>query len=100
MNKGNAPASISPSFRHCAARALLLGLALLASQLALAQAQGSPFMTGATSLQTNILAWLTPIAVILVMVLGRDGHGKPHVLGLVPGRDPRHLRSPSVRRRS
>jgi type IV secretion system protein VirB2 len=30
----------------------------------------SPFMTGATALQTNILAWLTPIAVILVMVLG------------------------------
>ena len=52
-------------------RALAVGLVLLyASQLALAQAQGSPFMTGATSLQTNILAWLTPIAVILVMVLG------------------------------
>jgi hypothetical protein len=27
-------------------------------------------MTGATALQTNILAWLTPIAVILVMALG------------------------------
>jgi type IV secretion system protein VirB2 len=37
---------------------------------ALAQAQGSPFLTGATSLQSNILAWLTPIAIILVMVLG------------------------------
>lgn len=37
--------------------------------IALAQA-ASPFMTGATALQTNILAWLTPIAVILVMVLG------------------------------
>lgn len=37
---------------------------------ALAQAAGSPFMTGATALQTNILAWLTPIAVILVMALG------------------------------
>jgi len=37
--------------------------------LALAQA-ASPFMTGATALQTNILAWLTPIAVILVMALG------------------------------
>ncbi len=33
-------------------------------------AQASPFMTGATALQTNILAWLTPIAVILVMALG------------------------------
>jgi len=30
----------------------------------------SPFMTGATALQTNILAWLTPIAIILIMVLG------------------------------
>jgi type IV secretion system protein VirB2 len=36
----------------------------------LAFAQASPFMTGATSLQTNILAWLTPVAIILVMVLG------------------------------
>ena len=36
----------------------------------LANAQASPFMTGATALQTNILAWLTPIAVILVMALG------------------------------
>ena len=36
----------------------------------LAGAQTSPFLTGATALQTNILAWLTPIAVILVMVLG------------------------------
>src|SRR5580700_2271610 len=32
--------------------------------LVLAQAQGSPFMTGASALQTNILAWLTPIAII------------------------------------
>jgi type IV secretion system protein VirB2 len=36
----------------------------------LAGAQASPFMTGVTSLQTNILAWLTPIAIILIMVLG------------------------------
>jgi type IV secretion system protein VirB2 len=33
-------------------------------------AQASPFMTGMTSLQSNILAWLTPLAVILVMLLG------------------------------
>jgi type IV secretion system protein VirB2 len=33
-------------------------------------AQASPFLTGANALQTNILAWLTPIAIILVMVLG------------------------------
>ena len=43
---------------------------LSAAPLAVAQAQNSPFMTGATALQTNILAWLTPIAIILVMVLG------------------------------
>jgi len=35
-----------------------------------ALAQESPFLTGAESLQSNILAWATPIAVILVMVLG------------------------------
>jgi hypothetical protein len=35
-----------------------------------AVAQTSPFMTGATALQANLLAWLTPIAIILVMVLG------------------------------
>jgi type IV secretion system protein VirB2 len=46
----------------------LLIVLLLIPELALAQS--SPFMTGATALQTNILAWLTPIAVILVMVLG------------------------------
>jgi type IV secretion system protein VirB2 len=37
---------------------------------ALALAQTSPFATGATALQSNILTWLTPVAVILVMVLG------------------------------
>ena len=43
-------------------------LVLLLPQPALAQA--SPFLTGATALESNILAWLTPIAIILVMVLG------------------------------
>ena len=47
---------------------LLVVLVICAPDLAMAQA--SPFMTGATSLQTNLLAWLTPIAIILVMVLG------------------------------
>jgi hypothetical protein len=47
---------------------LLTAFASLTPELALAQA--SPFMTGATALQTNILAWLTPVAIILVMVLG------------------------------
>ncbi len=47
---------------------LLIVLMMGAPDLAMAQA--SPFMTGATSLQTNLLAWLTPVAIILVMVLG------------------------------
>jgi type IV secretion system protein VirB2 len=47
---------------------LFLTLVFVAPDLALAQA--SPFLTGATSLQTNILAWLTPVAIILIMVLG------------------------------
>jgi type IV secretion system protein VirB2 len=38
--------------------------------MALAQTSTSPFLTGATALQSNILAWLTPIAIILVMILG------------------------------
>ncbi len=47
---------------------LLIALVVFVPDLALAQA--SPFMTGATALQTNILAWLTPVAIILVMALG------------------------------
>jgi type IV secretion system protein VirB2 len=49
--------------------ALLLAAGLLVSP-DLALAQTSPFSTGATALQANILTWLTPIAIILVMVLG------------------------------
>lgn len=50
---------------------MLGSLAVLAliSREAHAQA-ASPFLTGATALQTNILAWLTPVAIILIMVLG------------------------------
>ena len=46
-----------------------LGLALITFSVP-AFAQTSPFLTGATALEANILAWLTPIAIILVMVLG------------------------------
>ncbi|MDQ2652720.1 MAG: TrbC/VirB2 family protein [Chloroflexota bacterium] len=52
------------------AATLLLAMAAMLLLPDLALAQASPFLTGATSLQTNILAWATPIAVILVMVLG------------------------------
>src|SRR3984957_1543492 len=51
-----------------AALAVTLAALLVLPQLACAQA--SPFLTGANSLQTNILAWLTPVAIILIMVLG------------------------------
>ena len=49
-------------------RVIALGAAVTLPAIAFAQA--SPFLTGATALQTNILAWLTPVAIILVMVLG------------------------------
>jgi type IV secretion system protein VirB2 len=41
---------------------------VLLPQLAFSQA--SPFLSGANALQTNVLAWLTPLAIILIMVLG------------------------------
>lgn len=44
--------------------------ALITAMPGLAIAQTSPFLTGATALESNILAWMTPVAVILVMVLG------------------------------
>jgi len=58
--------SLTPA--RFASSSLLLALVIFVPDLSMAQA--SPFMTGATSLQTNILAWLTPVAIILVMVLG------------------------------
>jgi type IV secretion system protein VirB2 len=54
--------------KHLALTSLFIAVAAFAPDSALAQA--SPFMTGATSLQSNILAWLTPVAIILVMILG------------------------------
>jgi type IV secretion system protein VirB2 len=60
--------SWSSSTRRAAAGTCLVLLAI-APALACAQS-ASPFMTGASALQTNILAWLTPIAIILVMGLG------------------------------
>jgi type IV secretion system protein VirB2 len=52
-------------------RALSIGIGIAALALCTpVLAQTSPFLTGATALESNILAWLTPIAIILVMVLG------------------------------
>jgi type IV secretion system protein VirB2 len=50
-------------------RPIRLTLCLLAAP-ALSFAQASPFQTGATALQTNLLALLTPVAIILVIALG------------------------------
>jgi type IV secretion system protein VirB2 len=58
------------AIRRLAHLALAAALAAMICAPGLALAQASPFMTGASSLQTNILAWLTPVAIILVMVLG------------------------------
>jgi len=56
--------------RFSAAGRLLLQTMAWVSVPGIVLAQASPFMTGMTSLQANILAWLTPVAIILVMVLG------------------------------
>jgi type IV secretion system protein VirB2 len=56
-----------PSHRRLA---LILSLVAMICAPEFAMAQASPFLTGASSLQSNILAWLTPVAIILVMVLG------------------------------
>jgi hypothetical protein len=50
--------------------------------VALAQA-ASPFMTGAAALQTNILAWLTPIAIILVIAQVSSTYGAGEAQTLV-----------------
>jgi len=59
---------ITTAMTRSAMAVLAFSLACCVPELALAQA--SPFLTGATALQTNILTWLTPVAIILVMVLG------------------------------
>ena len=48
----------------------VLLLAGMAGIPGLVWAQASPFLTGVTSLQENFVQWLTPVAIILVMVLG------------------------------
>jgi hypothetical protein len=62
--------TLRPAIRPLANLALAAALAAMICAPGLALAQASPFLTGASSLQTNILAWLTPVAIILVMVLG------------------------------
>src|SRR6187401_2852957 len=74
MSPGNQEGDVTVTITCTASRmriavAILLCAALLAIP-GTSFAQESPFLTGAESLQSNILAWATPIAVILVMVLG------------------------------
>jgi len=66
----NGPQLATRRLAHLARLALAAALLAMISAPDLALAQASPFLTGASSLQTNILAWLTPVAIILVMVLG------------------------------
>lgn len=68
MNESNCMIKPRRRIFVCVPRSLLGAILWCAPALALAQT--SPFMTGATSLQNNILAWLTPVAIILIMVLG------------------------------
>ena len=59
--------------RNASSTRMAVAIVLCVAMLAIPDitfAQESPFLTGAESLQSNILAWATPIAVILVMVLG------------------------------
>lgn len=91
----NTPQPPTRGLAHLALAAALVAM-ICAPDLALAQA--SPFMTGASSLQTNILAWLTPVAIILVMALGGMAMANRISWG---GRSGRFWESPSasVRRR-
>ncbi len=56
--------------RHRAKHFAILAAAAVYAAPSHVWAQASPFLTGASALQTNILAWLTPVAIILVMILG------------------------------
>jgi hypothetical protein len=65
---------IREAFAPAGARMAVAALLCMTPAWALAQAT-SPFMTGATALQTNILAWLTPIAIILVIAQVSSTYG-------------------------
>jgi len=60
----NVPQLATRRLAHLARLALAAALLAMISAPDLALAQASPFLTGASSLQTNILAWLTPVAII------------------------------------
>lgn len=62
-------AARAPSVLAARVRLALTAVAALLLP-ALTLAQSSPFQTGATALQTNLLTIMTPVAVILVIGLG------------------------------
>jgi type IV secretion system protein VirB2 len=64
----NRPTDAQRRDRFTAVR--LASVLLSLSTPALCLAQASPFQTGATALQTNLLTLLTPVAIILVIALG------------------------------
>jgi type IV secretion system protein VirB2 len=75
--KGEAPGTARVTFARSGSvpdwlsLKLNLGFALLGLLLpGLVLAQSSPFQTGATALQSNLLTLLTPVAIILVIGLG------------------------------
>jgi type IV secretion system protein VirB2 len=77
MNEGitvavpHAPAlSTTTRTRRYGEALLALALILLMTLPEPALAQASPFSTGTTSFSTNLLAILTPLAVVAIMVLG------------------------------
>lgn len=61
--------NVAPARRSSVALRVAFWSLLLMLVPDLAWAQASPFMTGADSLVTNLQAWLTPIAVLLLIVL-------------------------------
>lgn len=51
-------------------RWLISSFVICLSVPSIAWTQSSPFMTGLSSLQSDVYAWLTPIAILLVIVVG------------------------------
>ena len=66
LTESTRPPSI-PMTQSCVNSAVAISISALPT---LALAQSSPFQTGATALQTNLLTIMTPVAVILVIGLG------------------------------
>jgi hypothetical protein len=55
------------AIRRVVVSASLVAIVWLPRLAAAQSSSSSPFLTGATALENNIIAWLTPIAIILVI---------------------------------